>query len=122
MHIEQFRDLCLAKKGVTEHFPFNKTTLVFKVMDKMFALTDLLNWEQGLPKVNLKCNPEKALELREQFEGITPGFHMNKKHWNTLIINVADVSDVLVKQLINHSYDLVINGLPKKSQKELQNL
>jgi len=122
MHIEQLRDFCIAKKGVTEHFPFDKVTLVFKVMGKMFALTSLNNWEKGEEKINLKCNPEKSEELRTTYEGIFPGFHMNKKHWNTVIINSSDVSDDLAKELINHSYDLVVKGLTKKLQKELTEL
>ena len=120
MHIEQLRDFCMAKKGVTEHFPFDDVTLVFKVMNKMFLLTGLNNWERGEEKMNVKCNPQKALELREVYEGIYPGFHMNKKHWNTVLINNSDVSDDIVKELINHSYDLVVAGLTKKLQKELK--
>ncbi|MFD2530411.1 MmcQ/YjbR family DNA-binding protein [Polaribacter marinaquae] len=120
MHIEQLRDFCMSKKGVTEHFPFDDVTLVFKVMNKMFLLTSLNNWEKGEEKMNVKCNPEKALELRGNYEGINPGFHMNKKHWNTVLINNSDVSDDLAKDLINHSYDLVVGGLTKKLQKELK--
>jgi predicted DNA-binding protein (MmcQ/YjbR family) len=122
MHIEQLRDFCIAKKGVTEHFPFDEVTLVFKVMGKMFALTSLNNWEKGEEKINLKCNPGKSEELRTIYEGIFPGFHMNKKHWNTVIINSSDVSDDLAKELIDHSYDLVVKGLTKKLQKELTEL
>ncbi|WP_298780091.1 MmcQ/YjbR family DNA-binding protein [uncultured Polaribacter sp.] len=122
MNVEQLREFCISKKGVTEHFPFDDVTLVFKVMNKMFALTGLNNWEKGEEKVNLKCNPEKAEELREEYEGIYPGFHMNKKHWNTVIINSADVSDDLVRELINHSYDLVVSGLTKKLQAELKSM
>lgn len=121
MHIDQVRDFCMAKKGVTEHFPFDDVTLVFKVMNKMFALTGLKSWEEGEPKINLKCNPEKAITLREEYEGIYAGFHMNKKHWNTVSIN-ADVADDLVRELINHSYGLVVSGLTKKVQAELENL
>ncbi|WP_405608186.1 MmcQ/YjbR family DNA-binding protein [Polaribacter sp. Asnod1-A03] len=122
MNIEQLRDFCLTKKGVTEHFPFDESTLVFKVMNKMFLLTGLTNWEKGESKVNLKCNPEKAIELREIYEGIYPGFHMNKKHWNTVLLNSSDVSDDLARELINHSYDLVVKGLTKKLQAELAEL
>ena len=118
MHIEQLRDFCMAKKGVTEHFPFDESTLVFKVMHKMFLLTGLNHWEKAEAKINLKCNPEKAVELRDEYEGIIPGFHMNKKHWNTVSVNTSDVSDDLVRELINHSYELVVKGLTKK-QKEL---
>tara|TARA_R110001592_G_scaffold111398_2_gene308545 strand:+ start:3176 stop:3550 length:375 start_codon:yes stop_codon:yes gene_type:complete len=122
MHIEQLRDFCIAKKGVTEHFPFDNVTLVFKVMNKMFALVGLDSWEKGEQKINLKCNPEKAEELRGEYEGIIAGWHMNKKHWNTVLINSADVSDALVRELINHSYDLVVSGLTKKAKSELENL
>jgi predicted DNA-binding protein (MmcQ/YjbR family) len=122
MHIEQLRDFCIAKKGVTEHFPFDDVTLVFKVMNKMFALTGLERWERGEESINLKCDPEKSEELREEYEGIKPGFHMSKKHWNTVSINTIDVSDDLVRELINHSYDLVVKGLTKKAQRELEEL
>lgn len=122
MHIEQLRDFCITKKGVTEHFPFNEVTLVFKVMDKMFALTGLDRWERGEESINLKCDPEKASLLRGEYEGIQPGFHMNKKHWNTITINKSDVSDVLLKELINHSYDSVVKGLPKKTKAALSHL
>ena len=122
MHIEQLRDFCIAKKGVTEHFPFDKVTLVFKVMNKMFALSGLDAWEKGEQKINLKCDPEKAQELRGEYEGIIPGWHMNKRLWNTVTINTSDVSDDLVRELINHSYDLVVKGFTKKAQKELEEL
>ena len=122
MNIEQLRDFCINKKGVTEHFPFDEVTLVFKVMDKMFALSSLDKWEKGEETINLKCDPEKALELRDEFEGVNPGWHMNKRLWNTVTINSADVSDDLIRKLINHSYDLVVKGLTKKAQKELENL
>ena len=122
MHIEQLRDFCIVKKGVTEHFPFDETTLVFKVMHKMFALTGLDNWERGEQKINLKCDPERSEELRGEYEGINPGWHMNKRLWNTVTINSSDVSDDLVRELINHSYELVVKGLTKKLQKELEEL
>jgi len=122
MDIEQLRDFCIVKKGVTEHFPFDDVTLVFKVMNKMFALIGLNHWEEGEQKINLKCLPVKSEELRAEFEGIYPGFHMNKKHWNTVIINNSDVSDDLVFELIDHSYELVVKGLTKKLQKELEEL
>ncbi len=113
MHIEEFRAYCLNKKGVTEGLPFDKNTLVFKVLNKMFALTSLTAEEF---KVNLKCNPEKSIELREEFESITPAFHMNKKHWNTVNINSLN-NDYLFIELLNHSYDLVVNGMTKKDKK-----
>lgn len=122
MHIDQLRDFCIAKKGATEEFPFDFDTLVFKVMGKMFALIPLSKWEKGEQKINLKCNPEKAVELREEYEGIYAGYHMNKKHWNTVEINTSDVPDLLVQELINHSYELVVKGLTKKFKAELSDL
>lgn len=95
---------------VTEEFPFDESTLVFKVCGKMFALTGL---EAAEFKVNLKCDPQKSITLRENFESISPGFHMNKKHWNTLLID-GSFSDELFMELIDHSYNLVVKGLPKK--------
>ena len=93
-----------------EDFPFDQTTLVFKVCGKIFALTGLDNIEF---KVNLKCDPDRAVELREEYESIRAGFHMNKKHWNTVMVD-GSFSDRLFRELIDHSYDLVIRGLPKK--------
>jgi predicted DNA-binding protein (MmcQ/YjbR family) len=119
MNIQQFYEFCLSKKGVTEHFPFNDDALVFKVGGKMFCLTSLQAWENGTPSVNLKCNPEKALELRAEYEAINPGFHMSKVHWNTVDFN-SDVSDQMICELINHSYELVFNSLPKKEKKEVE--
>ncbi len=118
MELDFFYQYCLSKKGVTEHFPFDQETLVFKVGDKMFALSSLKSWENGMPSVNLKCNPEKALELRATFESIQPGYHMNKKHWNTVTIS-SEISDQLLKELIDHSYELVFNSLPKKLQEAI---
>ena len=122
MNIEQLRDFCITKKGVTEHFPFDEFTLVFKVMNKMFALVGLNHWENGEQKINLKCNPEKAIELRAEYDGISAGFHMNKKHWNTLLINSSDVTDKMVFDLITHSYDIVVQGLTKKAKAELEKI
>lgn len=115
MNIQDLYEYCLAKKGVSEHFPFDKDTLVFKVADKMFALTSLQNWETGNPSINLKCDPEKALELRAAYKDIIEGYHMNKKHWNTIFIN-QDVPDKIILELINHSYTLIWDSLPKKSK------
>jgi len=121
MNIEEFRDYCLSKKGVTEQFPFDNVTLVFKVMGKIVALARLDAWEKGEQKINLKCDPDKAEELRAEYEGIIAGWHSNKRHWNTVTLNSSDVSNDLVKQLINNSYDLVVKGLTKKLQAELKN-
>lgn len=117
MHIEEFRDYCISKKGVTEDFPFDEKTLVFKVMGKMFALTDV----DEFISVNLKCDPERAIELREEYSGITAGYHMSKKHWNTIESEGA-ISDELFRELIDHSYDLVVNGLTKKLKTELEEM
>ena len=121
MNIEDYRNYCLAKKGVTEEFPFDEETLVFKVMGKMFALTSLKRWEEGDESVNLKCDPDRAIELREQYECINPGFHMSKKHWNTVQINNGELSEQLICELIDNSYKLVVNGLTKKLKEELKN-
>ncbi len=116
MNIEDFRTYCLTKKGVTEEFPFDETTLVFKVMGKMFALTGL----DKIPfRVNLKCDPERSLDLRESYAEITPGYHMNKKHWNTVTFDEG-LSSNLLQELTDHSYDLVVKGLTKKLKEELQ--
>jgi predicted DNA-binding protein (MmcQ/YjbR family) len=121
MDIQTYFDYCLAKKGVTEHFPFDEDTLVFKVGGKMFALSSLSQWEKGEPSVNLKCDPEQAQELRVQYDAIEPGYHMSKIHWNTIAIN-KDVPDSLIKELIDHSYELVFKSLTKKLQSEIQEL
>jgi predicted DNA-binding protein (MmcQ/YjbR family) len=112
----------MVKKGVTAHFPFDNVTLVFKVMGKMFLLTGLDSWENGVPKMNLKCDPEKAIELRDSYEDITAGWHMSKKHWNTVALNTGNISQDFAEELINHSYDLVVKGLTKKMQQELKHL
>lgn len=109
MDLSTFRELCLSKPGVTEETPFGPDTLVYKVMGKVFALTDLPDFHS----VNLKCDPERAIELREQHGSIVPGYHMNKKHWNTVESN-GDVPDRLLRELLDHSYTLVVASLPRK--------
>ena len=106
----------MSKKGTTESFPFNETTLVFKVMNKIYLLTNL----EGEFSVSMKCDPKQALELREEYSFIVPAYHMNKKHWNSLFINGL-LPQKLVHDLVDHSYDLVFNGLPKKTRDLLQN-
>lgn len=121
MNIEEFRDYCLSLKAVTEHFPFDNRILVFKVMDKMFALTDIETFDS----INLKCDPERAIELREKYHSVIEGYHMNKKHWNTILIEgvlSGELGTNELKSLIVHSYELVVSGLPKKVQKELEGL
>jgi predicted DNA-binding protein (MmcQ/YjbR family) len=117
MNIEEYRNFCLELLGVNETFPFDEETLVFKVMGKMFALTDVDTFES----FNAKCKPENCIELREQFSGINPGFHMNKKHWNTVSTD-GSVPDELMFQLIKQSYELVVAGLTKKAREELSAL
>lgn len=118
MNIQQLYEFCLAKKEVTETFPFDEDTLVFKVAGKMFCLTSLKRWEEGNPSLNLKCDKEKALELRAEYEAVEPGFHMSKTNWNTVSIH-KDLSDKEIFELINHSYDEVVNGLTKKLRNSL---
>ena len=110
MNVEEFRVYCLSKPLVTEEFPFDETTLVFKVAGKMFALTGLDDPEF---KVNLKCDPDRSVELREEYESIRPGWHMSKKHWNTVHVD-GSLPEKLFRDLVDHSYALVVQGLPKK--------
>ncbi len=114
MNIEEFRNYCIAKKGVTEEFPFDETTLVFKVMGKMFAITGIDTFEG----INLKCDPEKAIDLRERYSGVKPGYHMSKKHWNTVATD-GSVEDTLIYEWIDDSYDLIVKSLTKKLREEL---
>ena len=117
MNVEAIREHCLKKKQVTESFPFsefNDGVLVFKVAEKMFLLVDLGNPDS----INLKCDPERAIELREQYDDIIAGFHMNKKHWNTVMIN-GSLEEKLIFELIDHSYEMVVKGMGKKAEKLL---
>ena len=114
MSIEEIREYCLSKLGTTESFPFDEDTLVFKVMGKIFCLTSLSEPN----RINLKCDPEKAVDLRERYECVLPGYHMNKKMWNTVIID-GSVSKKLLQEWIDHSWDEVVKGLPKKLKAEL---
>ncbi|MCD4832907.1 MAG: MmcQ/YjbR family DNA-binding protein [Bacteroidales bacterium] len=116
MNIEEFRDYCLQKKGVTEELPFDETTLVYKVSGKMFALTDT----DDEFKIALKCDPEKVIDLREQFpETVLPGYHFNKKYWNTVVID-GTIPEKLLYEWIDESYVLVVSKLPKTKQQELE--
>ncbi|MEX2596899.1 MAG: MmcQ/YjbR family DNA-binding protein [Salibacteraceae bacterium] len=117
MNIEDFRSYCLAKPGGSEDLPFDENTLVFKVMGKMFALCDLDAFES----VNLKCDPIKAVEYRERYEGVSAGYHMNKKHWNTVLTD-GSVPEELLRHMINHSYELVVAKLPKRDREVLSAL
>ncbi len=117
MNVEEFRDYCLSKKGVTEGFPFDETTLVFKVMNKIFALAGIDNFEF----VNLKCDPEKAVELREEYNGVTGAYHMSKIHWNS-VSTLGDIANKIIYQWIDDSYDLIVASLTKKLKEELKTL
>lgn len=117
MNIEETREYCLSKKAVTESFPFDDVTLVFKVMNKMFAIMSL----DGELRISLKCEPEKAIHLREHYAAVKPGYHLNKQLWNTISID-GSVTDMLLKEWIDDSYQLIVNSLPKKKKTELENL
>lgn len=119
MNIEQIRTYCLSKKETTEDFPFDADTLVFKVLGKMFALVSLKWWERGEAAINLKCDPHYAEELRAEHSSIRPGYHMNKTHWNTVYIHEGALSPNFIKVLIDHSYDMVVKGMPKKLREQL---
>jgi len=114
MNIEEFRNFCIQKYGVKEGFPFDESTLVFKVMGKMFALIDVDLFES----VNLKCDPDEAILLREKYEAVKAGYHMNKKHWNTIEFD-GSLSDQEIFHWVNHSYDLVVSKLPQKLREEV---
>lgn len=116
MNIEEIRAYCLSKVQTTEGLPFGDDTLVFKVKGKIFALMNL----EGDLRVNLKCDPEIAIRLREEFDAVIPGYHMNKKLWNTIIVDGRITANQL-KKWIDHSYQLVVENLPKKEQIELLN-
>ena len=114
MNVEEIRIYCLGKKAVTESFPFDDTTLVFKVGGKMFALLSL----DEDHAINLKCDPEQAIELREQYDAVLPGYHMNKVHWNTIVLD-GSVPDPLIREWIDHSYTLILESLPAKIQRNI---
>ena len=109
MDLAQFREYCLSKPDATEGTPFGPDVLVFKVRGKMFALAAL---DEVPVRVNLKCEPDLALELRDRYEQVTPGYHMNKKHWNTVVLDGV-IADGEIRKMIDHSYDLVVQSLPK---------
>jgi len=117
LNIEEIRDHCLAKPGVTEDMPFGEDTLVFRVGEKLFLLTSISDPTQ----FNVKCDPERAVELRERYSEVRPGYHMNKKHWNTIHTD-GSLSRKQVCEMIDHSYDLVLKSLPKKVQEEISAL
>lgn len=114
MNIEVIRAYCLSKKETSEGLPFGDDTLVFKVKGKMFALMNL----EGDLRLNLKCDPDEAIKLREEFDAVIPGYHMNKKLWNTIIID-GRITAKQLKKWIDDSYQLIVQNLPKKDQSEL---
>lgn len=114
MNVETLRNYCIQKKEVTESFPFDDTTLVMKVKGRMFALINL----NENPSVNLKCDPELAIELRERYSSVLPGYHMNKQHWNTIALD-GSIPTEKIKQWVDHSYDLVIKSIPNSIRKDL---
>lgn len=119
MNIEELHEYCISVKGASESFPFDESTLVFKIMNKMFAYIGL-EPKDGVFFVNLKCDPVRSIELREQYEGVTKGYHTASDMWNSVYIN-SDVPDKLIKELIQHSVDEVIKKLPKYKQNEYIN-
>lgn len=119
MNIEQIREYCLSKKGTSESFPFDADTLVFKVLNKMFVMAPLDKWESGEAAITLKCDPEYTLELRDQYESIYAGPYVSNKHWNTVAIYNAELKPEFIFELIEHSYDMVVKGMTKKSRASL---
>jgi predicted DNA-binding protein (MmcQ/YjbR family) len=115
MNIEEIREYCIAKPGVTEGLPFNDTALVFKVAGKMFALLDLSEEARGL---TLKCDPERAIELREQHPEVTPAWHFNKQHWNGIDLR-GNINEHQLKELIDHSYSIIVESLPRSKREML---
>jgi len=109
MDLESFREYCLSKPAATEDTPFGEDVLVFKVAGKMFALASL---DDVPATANLKCDPDLALELRDRYEQVRPGYHMNKKHWNTVEIDTG-IPDAELRKMIDHSYELVVKRLPQ---------
>jgi predicted DNA-binding protein (MmcQ/YjbR family) len=115
MNIEELRAYCLGKKAVTEGLPFGEDTLVFKVGDKMFLLVGL---DDNPLEFNVKCEPEKAIELRDRYSCVKPGFHMNKTYWNTIVMD-GSVGDKMLKEWIDHSYNQIVQSLPKKEREKI---
>jgi len=122
MNIEQLREYCLKKKCVTEEFPFDANTLVFKVLNKMFVMAPLDKWEIGEASVTLKCDPDYTIELREQYESIYPGPYVSNKHWNTVAIYKGELPAKFILELIDHSYEMVVKGMTKKLRDKLLEL
>lgn len=121
MNIEQLRTYCLSKKGTSESFPFDESTLVFKVLNKMFLLAPLSLWDKGEDTITLKCDPEYTLELRTTYQSIYAGPYVSNKHWNTISVYKGELKPEFIKHLIDHSYDMVVKGMTKKMREELNN-
>ena len=122
MNIAQIRDYCMRKKAATESFPFDEHTLVFKVLNKMFALAPLKKWEQGEASLMLKCDPVYTEELRAEYQSIYAGPYVSNKHWNTVSIYTGELAQKFILELIDHSYDMVVKGMTKKLREQLNNL
>ena len=122
MNIEQLREYCLKKKAVTEEFPFDEHTLVFKVLGKIFVMAPLDKWDIGEASITLKCDPEYTIELREQYDSIYAGPYVSNKHWNTIAIYKGELQTKLILDLIDHSYEMVIKGMTKKLRDKLSEL
>jgi predicted DNA-binding protein (MmcQ/YjbR family) len=120
MNIEQLREYCIKKKAVTEEFPFDEQTLVFKVLGKMFVIAPLDKWEKGEASITLKCDPDYTIELREQYESIYAGPYVSNKHWNSIAIYKGELQSKFVLELIDHSYEMVLKGMTKKLRESLK--
>ena len=116
MDIESLRDYCLSKPAVEETLPFGTDTLVYKVGGKIFLLCGM---DSEILQFNVKCDPEKAIELRERYDCVQPGYHMNKKHWNTIVVD-GTASNTLLKEWIDDSYELIVKSLPTKAREQLK--
>ena len=116
MNFKQLNNYLLLKEGATYDYPFDEEVRVYRIAEKIFALT---NESKNPLSVNLKCDPIYSLELRSIYEGVRAGYHMNKKHWNTVTLADSDVDEETVKELIDHSYDLVFKSLTKKKRELL---
>ena len=112
-------DYAMDRPGTSQDFPFDQETMVIRVGGKIFLLTNVTSWQDGEATINLKCEPKRAIELREAYSSVTPGYHMNKKHWNTVLIEEGELSDQEIFDMIDHSYDLVVASLSNKLKKDL---
>ncbi len=120
MRLQEIQEFCEKKPNVEATFPFDEDTLAYKVAGKIFVLIPLQKWESGNHFINLKCDPDYAIQLRNQYDAIKPGYHSSKKHWNSLYLKDQQIPSELLCTLITHSYDLVVKGLSKKLKAELE--